>query len=176
MVKVASVIVQTPYCGAKRKDNKITAYFNFSETQISVRCVDETTGKEQQTQLNFDSSEVHERRVQHFQAQDVSKVDLQVIQRSAVSKPWCVCEACRLHYATAVVQPLWAHVCRAASARELYDACNRLPAMAASTPVATLHWASTHALCPVHDAGPCLVADWRWLCAACLLDRANLPE
>lgn len=58
MVKVASVIVQTPYCGANVYDNKITAYFNFSETQISVRCVDETTGKEQQTQLNFDSSEV----------------------------------------------------------------------------------------------------------------------
>ena len=58
MMKIASVVVKTPYCGANPRSNKLTAHFNFSETQISVRCVDETTGKERQAQLNFDSSEV----------------------------------------------------------------------------------------------------------------------
>ena len=58
MLKIASVVVKTPYCGANPGANKLTAHFNFSETQISVRCVDETTGKEEHAQLSFDSSEV----------------------------------------------------------------------------------------------------------------------
>jgi hypothetical protein len=58
MMKIASVVVHTPNCGANPDANKLTAHFNFSETQISVRCVDESTGKEQQAQLSFDSSEV----------------------------------------------------------------------------------------------------------------------
>ena len=58
MVKIASVKLKTLQCGANPGANKLTAHFNFSETQISVRCVDETTGKEEQVQLMFDSSEV----------------------------------------------------------------------------------------------------------------------
>jgi hypothetical protein len=58
MVKIAGVVVKTPNCGANPGANKLTVHFNFSETQISVRCVDESTGKVEQAQLSFDSSEV----------------------------------------------------------------------------------------------------------------------
>jgi hypothetical protein len=58
MMKIASVVLKTPYCGANPRSNKLTAHFNFSETQISVRCVDQSTGKEEQARLKFDSSEV----------------------------------------------------------------------------------------------------------------------
>lgn len=58
MVKIASVVLDTPLCGAKPGANKLTAHFNFSETQISVCCVDRMTGRMQQAQLLFDSAEV----------------------------------------------------------------------------------------------------------------------
>jgi len=58
MTKIVTVVIDTPVCGAEPDRNKLTAHFSFGETQISVRCVDEATGKEQQSKLIFDSSEV----------------------------------------------------------------------------------------------------------------------
>lgn len=58
MVKIASVVLDTPLCGAAPGANKLTAHFNFSETQISVSCMDRKTGRTQQAQLLFDSAEV----------------------------------------------------------------------------------------------------------------------
>jgi hypothetical protein len=58
MTKIATVVVNTPLCGANTGANKLTAHFNFSETQINVRCVDERTGQEKIAQLQFDSTEV----------------------------------------------------------------------------------------------------------------------
>jgi hypothetical protein len=59
MVRIASVRIDIPLGSYKDpQDYCLTANFSFGEAQITVRCVDEQTGKEQHTTLNFDSSEV----------------------------------------------------------------------------------------------------------------------
>jgi hypothetical protein len=58
MTKIATVVLETPLCGLDPNNNKLTAHFNFSETEISVRCVDERTGRTQKAALRFDSVEV----------------------------------------------------------------------------------------------------------------------
>jgi hypothetical protein len=59
MVKIASVRIDIPSGSyTDPQDYCLTANFNFGKAQITVRCVDEQTGKEQRTSLLFDSSEV----------------------------------------------------------------------------------------------------------------------
>lgn len=58
MTQIATVVIETPLCGANPDDNSLAVCFNFSETQITVSCTDEQTGKQQKTQLLFDGCEV----------------------------------------------------------------------------------------------------------------------
>ena len=59
MVKVARVEVAIPANSYADPDSySLTAHFNFSEAQITVRCIDEQTGEERRTTVQFDSSEV----------------------------------------------------------------------------------------------------------------------
>lgn len=58
MTRIATVVVETPLCGVDPSTNQLTAHFNFSETEISVRCGDECTGRSQKAVLRFDSVEV----------------------------------------------------------------------------------------------------------------------
>lgn len=57
MTRIASVQVDFPPVSDPDLYT-LTAEFSFGETQISVRCVDENTGKEVHTELLFDSSEM----------------------------------------------------------------------------------------------------------------------
>jgi hypothetical protein len=58
MTKVGTVHVEFPPADADPESYVLTAEFSFGETQISVRCVDEQTGKEVRTEVLFDSTEL----------------------------------------------------------------------------------------------------------------------
>lgn len=61
MVKVATVYIDIPPGSyTNPRDYCLTTHFSFGEAQISVRCVDEQTGRERNAVLLFDSSEVTE--------------------------------------------------------------------------------------------------------------------
>lgn len=58
MTKIATVHVEFPAPCGDPDNYSLTAEFKLGETQISVRCVDEQTGTERSTTLQFDSSEL----------------------------------------------------------------------------------------------------------------------
>jgi len=58
MVKISTVRIDIPSGSYTDPDSySLTAHFSFGEAQISVRCVDEQTGRDRRTVLLFDSSE-----------------------------------------------------------------------------------------------------------------------
>lgn len=57
MIRVGTVHVEFPPADADPESYVLTADFSFGETQISVRCVDEQTGKAVRTEVLWDSVE-----------------------------------------------------------------------------------------------------------------------